>query len=113
MIIELICSDLKFKDKHTDEQYVLLNSKLKTANKMKKLIMKIGKRSKTVKPKHKDRTRKASKFSNKYKDRIISIKDSDKTRQENLKKSKNSEKLTNKLETKEKEEFLKDTYKKI
>ena len=32
LIIELICGDLRFKDKQNDEQYMLLNSKLKEEN---------------------------------------------------------------------------------
>lgn len=115
VIMELICSDLRFKDKNTDDQYILLNAKLKSENKkenkIKKIIVKIGKRSKTLKPVHKDRTKKISKFSNKYKERIKSIKESDKTRQENITQENNKGKI-NIEETKEKEEFLKETYKK-
>ena len=33
LIIELICTDLRFKDKHNDEQYMLLNSRLKQEKK--------------------------------------------------------------------------------
>ncbi|MCI8471186.1 MAG: hypothetical protein HFJ35_07010 [Clostridia bacterium] len=75
-IIELICDDLKYQDKQNDPQYLMLNTKLreeKRINKIKKSMKKkekkkIGKRVKTEKGK--------SKFSNKYSDRIKSIRES-------------------------------------
>ncbi len=93
-IIELICSDLKFKDKHNDEQYIMLNSKLKNANKKKKT--KKQKQVKVISKKENKRAKKLSKFSNKYKDRIQSIKESDETRKENLKIQKKAEALLKK-----------------
>ena len=48
----------------------------------------------------KEKARKDSKFSSKYKDRILSIKESDNTRLKNIEEA----------EKKEKEEFLKETY---
>ena len=87
-IVEIICNDLKFKDKQNDPQYVVLNSKQKEVKKTEKdkeraknYISKeykkqMGKRSRMV-------TR--SKFSQKYKDRIQAIKTSDENREENIK----------------------------
>ena len=59
-IIELICNELKFRDKQNDDQYLLLNSKLKEAKKNRK--KKVSKKQ-TKKPK---KNRKASKFVSKY-----------------------------------------------
>ena len=106
-IVELICSDLKFKDKHNDEQYVLLNTKLKDEEKKKKT--KKGKRVKIKVQTNKHKMKKLSKFSNKYRDRIESIKESETTRQQNIKIQKKAEAIL-KQEQNEKEKFLKDTY---
>ena len=104
LIIELICTDLRFKDKHNNEQYTLLNSQLKDKNKKEKIEKKkekkILKKSSKEKGKHiEKKPRKNSKFSNKYKERIESIKESEKTRLKNI-------------EEAEKKEFLKETYNK-
>lgn len=77
-IIELICDDLKYRDKQNDPQYLMLNNKLredkrigkiKKAMKKKETKKKPGKRTKTTKGK--------SKFSNKYRDRIDAIRQAD------------------------------------
>jgi len=70
-IIELICEDLKFKDKQNDFKYMLVNNRLKNDKKMnKKNNKKIGKKqTKTAKGK--------SKFLKKYQSRIESIQESD------------------------------------
>lgn len=77
-IIELICDDLKYQDKQNDPQYLMLNTKLreeKRIDKVKKSMKKKEKRGKVGKrvkvPKSK------SKFSNKYSDRIESIREAD------------------------------------
>ena len=109
LIIELICSDLKFKDEHNNEQYALLNSHLKDENKKEKIKKKknrkIEKLEKKARGKHEERTeqkeRRKSKFSNKYKERIESIRESENTRLKNIEEA----------EKKEKENFLKETYK--
>ena len=90
-IIELICNELKFRDKQNDEQYLLLNSKLKEAKK-------VGKKKKTKKVanKHIARHKKTSKFVNKYSERIKSIQESEQTRQQNIKNEEQKEKLMNK-----------------
>ena len=93
-IIELICDDLKYQDKQNDPQYLMLNTKLredKRINKMKKKSEKNSKKQRTTKkPAHEKRK---SKFSNKYSDRIASIKEADekarrKIEKEELRKSK-------------------------
>lgn len=113
LIIELICTDLRFKDKHNDEQYMLLNSKLKEENKKAKSIAKKGKRLKQKSKKEIDeRLSRKSKFSSKYKDRIESIKESEKTRLENIRIHEKAKQMIEEEEQKEKEKFLKETYKK-
>ena len=77
-IIELICDDLKYQDKQNDPQYLMLNNKLreeKRIGKIKKSMKRKEKKKKTEKP---TKTLKSkSKFSNKYKDRIESIREAD------------------------------------
>lgn len=114
LIIELICGDLKFKDKHNDEQYMLLNSKLKEENKK---IKKENKKAKRLKEnKHnknsEEKSRRTSKFSSKYKERIDSIKESEKTRLENIRIHEKAKEMIDEEEQKEKEKFLKETYSK-
>jgi len=78
-IIELICDDLKYQDKQNDPQYLMLNNKLreeKRINKIKKNMEKKEKRNNGVEPKE-DKRRGKSKFSNKYSDRIASIREAD------------------------------------
>ena len=109
-IIELICDDLKYQDKQNDPQYLMLNTKLreeKRIGKIKKAMKKKEKREnkgKSVKtPKGK------SKFSNKYSDRIASIREADekakmKTQKEQAKKEKNVTKKKTSTMTKTKKE---------
>lgn len=105
VIIETIVNDFKFKDKTNEEKYIFLNSKLKNLTKTKKLIQKIEQKQKAFKDKikeHKEKRnkqKKSSKFSNKYKERIDAIKEVDKP-----KSIENQEKL-------EKQNFLENTYK--
>ena len=76
-IIELICDDLKYQDKQNDPQYLMLNTKLqeeKRINKKKKAMARRNKNGKKPQEKH---VRGKSKFSNKYRDRIASIKEAD------------------------------------
>lgn len=100
-IIEIIVNDLKFKDKKTDERFVLLNAKLKETKKK----LKIKK-----KPKHKkeNRIKSKSKFSSKYQDRIESIRESEQTTHTNKKLYEKAKKMTDEAEKKEKEKFLKE-----
>ena len=80
--MQIICDDLKFKDKQNDPQYIMLNSRLKEEKKRRKntkplfKIRQTGKREKVIK--------KPSKFNEKYKERIESIQTSDEKRKENL-----------------------------
>ena len=100
-IIELICDDLKYQDKQNDPQYMMLNTKLredKRINKIQKSMEKKEKRNngKNIKV---DKTRGKSKFSNKYSDRIASIREADekariKMEKEEMKKVKKTSKKT-------------------
>jgi len=78
-IIDLLCTDLRFKNKENDPQYMLLNTKLKKGKKHQKIkdehknkIKKREKRNEKIKT-NKNRFKKESKFSEKYKNRIESI----------------------------------------
>ncbi len=71
-IIEIICDDLKYKDKQNDPQFMMMNTKLKSDKRIEKL-----KKSSKSTSKREKRIRGKSKFSNKYKDRIASIKEAD------------------------------------
>jgi len=78
--ITLICDDLKYQDKETDPEYLMLNAKLqsdKRINKLKKEKKKADKKAskKGIDPKAKKKG-KQSKFSSKYSERIKSIKES-------------------------------------
>lgn len=98
-IIELICDDLKYQDKQNDPQYLMLNTKLreeKRINKIKKNMKKQAKKGIGTKNKT-DNKRGKSKFSNKYQDRIASIREADekarrKTEKEGTRKSKKTTK---------------------
>ena len=93
-IIELICDDLKYQDKQNDPQYLMLNTKLqeeKRINKKKKAMEKRNRNGKKPQEKH---VRGKSKFSNKYSERIASIKEADekariKTEKENMRRKAN------------------------
>lgn len=88
IIVEIICNDLKFKDKQNDPQYMVLNSKQKETKKSEKEKEKaksyINKEYKKQVEKR-NRTRVKSKFSQKYNDRINAIKTSEENREENIK----------------------------
>lgn len=87
-IVEIICNDLKYKDKQNDPQYVVLNSKQKEVKKTEKDKEKAKNYiSKEYKKQLSKRSKMAnkSKFSQKYKDRIQAIKTSDENREENIK----------------------------
>jgi len=86
-IMELICTDLKFKDQQYDTKYILLNSKLKGQKQHEKKKEKV---QKTIKKTNKkvqaqNRPKMKSKFATKYQDRIQDIKASEQTRLENIK----------------------------
>ena len=104
-IIDLICTELKFRDKQTDEQYLLLHSKLKQEKKKDK-----NKKPRSKKPKKEKLDRKASKFRSKYSERIKSIQESETTREQNKKLYEKAKEITSIEEAKEKERFIKETY---
>lgn len=74
-VIELICDDLRYQDKENDPQYLMMNSKLKAD----KQIIKKKKADAKAQKKGKEKpiNRGKSKFSNKYSERIASIRDSE------------------------------------
>ena len=79
-IIELICDDLKYQDKQNDPQYLMLSTKLreeKRINKIKKGMAKKEKKAKKGKNVKISNKKNTSKFSNKYSQRIASIKEAD------------------------------------
>ena len=93
-IIELICDDLKYQDKQNDPQYLMLNTKLQEEKRNNKKKKAMEKRNKNGKKSHEKHVRGKSKFSNKYSERIASIKQADekarvKTEKENMKRKAN------------------------
>ena len=107
-IIEIICTDFKLKDQQSDEEYLLLNSKLKEEEKKDKT----NKEKKVKEPKKiKEKgARKESKFTAKYKERIKSIQESELSRQANIKVREKADKMISEEEKRQKEEFLRETY---
>ena len=110
-VIELICNDLKYQDKQNDPQYMLLNSKLQSDKRIKKIK---NKQEKDRKKQEKNPTKggkktkgRQSKFSSKYEERIKSIKESDRKVKEAEKKIKNTRK------DKTKEDKMNETYKRM
>ena len=103
-VIELICDDLRFKNEQNDPKYVMLHTKLKEDKKITKKVNKqkrkvIRDSQKSAEERQSNIKRGSSKFSNKYKERIRSIQESEFKREQNLRLQK---------EAKEKEEFLKE-----
>ena len=109
-IIELICDDLKYQDKQNDPQYLMLNNKLreeKRINKIKRNMEKKEKREKNGKTKKVKQKGNTSKFSNKYSERIASIREADekariKMEKQEAKKNKKSTKTSKNTTTKPK-----------
>lgn len=94
VIIDLIVNELKFKDRQKNEQFALLSSKLKETKR------KVRERRKHTVKKKKPRYKLKSKFSNKYKDRIVSIKESEEMTARNRKKQESDKKANKKAERK-------------
>ena len=95
-IIELICDDLKYKDKQNDTQYVLLNSRLQNQKKKEKVHTSAKKTQKHIErkaEKKNDRTLHKSKFSEKYKDRVKAIRQSEQTTAKNRQMAQEAEKI--------------------
>lgn len=101
-IIELICDDLKFKDKQNDPQYLMLNAKLRYEKKMNRIPK--SKKTKVVDKEEKDDNKRQSKFVQMYGDRIKSIQDTDKTIKENRRIMREA----SKLKGEEREKFLEE-----
>ncbi len=76
-IIELICDDLKYQDKQNDPQYLMLNTKLQEEKRINKKKKAMARKNKNGKKSHEKHARGKSKFSNKYSERIASIKEAD------------------------------------
>ena len=76
-IIELICDDLKYQDKQNDPQYLMLNTKLQEEKRINKKKKATEKKYKKGKKEPKRIKRGKSKFSNKYSERIASIREAD------------------------------------
>ena len=78
--ITLICNDLKYQDKESDPEYLMLNAKLKSDKRINKKKKEKSKKDKKAKKKGIDpnakKKSKQSKFSTKYSERIKSIKES-------------------------------------
>ncbi len=99
-IIELICDDLKYQDKQNDPQYLMLNTKLQEEKRINKKKKAMERRNKNGKKPHEKHVRGKSKFSNKYSERIASIREADekariKTEKENMKRKANKIAKTN------------------
>ncbi len=77
-IIELICDDLKYRDKEKDPQYLMLNTKLREEKRINRKKKSIERKNKLGIKTTKKNKRGKSKFSNKYMDRIESIREADK-----------------------------------
>ena len=93
-IIELICDDLKYQDKQNDPQYLMLNTKLQEEKRINKKKKAMARKNKNGKKSHEKHVRGKSKFSNKYSDRIASIREADekariKTEKQNMKRKAN------------------------
>ena len=93
-IIELICDDLKYQDKQNDPQYLMLNTKLQEEKRINKKKKAMARKNKNGKKSHEKHVRGKSKFSNKYSERIASIREADekariKTEKQNMKRKAN------------------------
>lgn len=93
-IMELICNDLKFRDKESTPQYLLINSILQDELKReRKESAKIKKQKRKTENSKKKTTKRKSKFNAKYSDRIESIQTTVEKKNENQKLYKEMQKL--------------------
>ena len=100
-IIELICDDLKYQDKQNDPQYMMLNNKLREEKRINKIKKDMKKKEKRSKGKDKEKAKRGkSKFSNKYSERIASIREADAKAKKKREKEKTKNKKTTKTTTK-------------
>ena len=82
IVVQVICDDLKYRDKQNEPEYMLMSSKLKADKEINK------KKKKDLKNKNKENKPEKvgkSKFANKYQDRIQSIKNTEKNIERNRK----------------------------
>ncbi len=113
-IIELICDDLKYQDKQNDPQYLMLNTKLREEKRIGKIKKAMEKKERKGKDGKSVKTPKGrSKFSNKYSDRIASIREADEkarinTQKEQVGKQKKSVKKKTQVEIVTKKEEVKN-----
>lgn len=96
-VIEIVCDDLKYRNRDKDPEYIMSNSKLKQEKKRKKNAKPIyknsskkqtGKRVVTKSKQGAHKKKKSSKFNEKYQDRIKSIQTSEQQTIKNRKKQK-------------------------
>jgi len=93
-IMELICNDLKFRDKESTPEYLLVNSILEDELKReRKVTAKIKKQKKKMTRKTKLRNKRKSKFQSKYSERIEAIQTTAEKKSQNQKLYKEMEKL--------------------
>lgn len=106
-VIELICDDLKYQDKQNDPQYLMLNNKLREEKRIRKIKKSMKRKEKSKKAGKRTKVAKGkSKFSNKYRERIESIREADdKIREQEIEKKETTKKA--KKQEKEKEKELK------
>ena len=76
-IIEMICNDLKYHDMQFNTQYLLLQSVLKDQKKQKEKEAKKREKGKNIKTRNTTDSKRISKFSEKYSERVKSIKNTE------------------------------------
>ena len=114
-IIELICDDLRYQDKQNDPQYLMLSNKLREEKRINKVKKKMAKKEKKArkegKGRHEREFKTKSKFSSKYRDRIVSIREADKKAkvkaEQRVKNKKNKSERAKKSPQEIREEMLK------
>ena len=93
-IMELVCNDLKFRDKESTPEYLLINSILEDELKReRKANEKIKKQKRKMKKSKIAQNKRKSKFNTKYSERIESIQTTNKRKNENQKLYHEMEKL--------------------
>lgn len=104
-VIELICDDLKYQDKQNDPQYLMLNNKLREEKRIRKIKKSMKRKEKSKKAGKRTKVAKGkSKFSNKYRERIESIREADdKIREQEIEKKETTKKDKKQEKKKEKE----------
>ncbi len=104
-VIELICDDLKYQDKQNDPQYLMLNNKLREEKRIRKIKKSMKRKEKSKKAGKRTKVAKGkSKFSNKYRERIESIREADdKIREQEIEKKETTKKAKKQEKKKEKE----------